>query len=111
MDEKKSLEANLISIPGMSRKTALAVCQGVGFSPRSLWNSLEPAQKRRLQEWMQDFFSKEGRLVGVDYRRARQKGKESLIQMGSFRGIRLRLGLPVRGQRTKTNARTCRRRF
>ena len=110
MEGKKNLLDALASIPGIGRKRAQLLCEGSGFSPRGKWENLTSSQRKRFQDWIYEWMKEEALPVGLDYLRARQEKRAQTIELGSRRGIRLRMGLPVRGQRTRTNARTSRQR-
>jgi len=112
MNKKKALWVALSDIPGVGKKTAQDACQKLGYLPTCPWGKLTEKQQRRLQLWLEEqAFQEKAKLFGTDFRRKNQKEKEALISLGSNRGIRLRKGLPVRGQRTHSNGRTARRRL
>lgn len=98
---EKRAEVALTTIFGIGRSLALEILEKVGLSPESHpanWTEDETRQVRRLIE---DEYLVEGQL-----RTEVQMNIKRLMDIGSNRGLRHRRGLPVRGQRTKTNART-----
>lgn len=108
MVEDKTLWLALCDIPGVGRKTALRICKEVGLLPNSKWGSLATKEQRSIQTWMEAALEGE-QALGRDFLRQRYKERKAKISLGSYQGIRLRQGLPVRGQRTHSNARTSRR--
>src|SRR5690606_41641632 len=95
------LEAALpnIGAPGCSRPRRLP--QATGVNPATRVRDLTEDEVNRLREYIDRHFKVEG-----DLRQEVQLNIKRLIEIGSSRGLRHRRGLPVRGQRTKTNART-----
>ena len=90
----------LTAIYGIGRSRAAAICIAAGIEPNRKIKDLTDAETDRLRENI-------GRLtVEGDLRREVQMSIKRLIDLGCYRGSRHRKGLPVRGQRTKTNART-----
>lgn len=108
MAEKKPLWLALCDIPGVGRKTALRICKEVGILPNCKWGSLALKEQKSIQNWMETALGEE-RALGKDFWRQYYKERKAKISLSSYQGIRLRLGLPVRGQRTHSNARTSRR--
>lgn len=98
---EKRAEVALTTIFGIGRSLALEILDKVGLSPEShpaTWSEEETREVRRLVE--------EEYLVEGQLRTEVQMNIKRLMDIGSNRGLRHRRGLPVRGQRTKTNART-----
>ena len=99
--DKKKLHVSLTYIFGIGPARALEVCKRCNIDPETRVNKLSEAQIAALNSLIQNNLVVEGdlrRQVAQDIRR--------LVSIGSYRGLRHRRGLPVRGQRTKTNART-----
>ncbi len=90
----------LTSIYGVGRTTAYKVCAGAGVDPTIKVKDLAEPQVEELRNEI-------GKLtVEGDLRRDVSMNIKRLMDLGSYRGIRHRRGLPMRGQRTQTNART-----
>ena len=90
----------LTSIYGIGRSRAAAICAAAGVQPNRKIKDLTDAEMERLRESI-------GKItVEGDLRREVQMSIKRLIDLGCYRGSRHRKGLPVRGQRTRTNART-----
>ena len=90
----------LTAIYGVGRSRAKAICIGSGIEPSRKIKDLTDAELDRLRENVQKL------TVEGDLRREVQMSIKRLIDLGCYRGSRHRKGLPVRGQRTRTNART-----
>ena len=90
----------LTAIYGVGRSRAKAICAGSGIEPNRKIKDLTDAEMDRLRESITRL------TVEGDLRREVQMSVKRLIDLGCYRGSRHRKGLPVRGQRTKTNART-----
>jgi small subunit ribosomal protein S13 len=98
---EKNLEVGLTYIFGIGRSTALKVCEATGLSPAEKVRDLTDPEITKLREYIDGNLQVEG-----DLRRDRQQSIKRLSEIGAYRGLRHRRGLPVNGQRTKTNART-----
>jgi small subunit ribosomal protein S13 len=96
----KRVEIGLTSIYGLGRSTSQDVLQKTGISPDTYVKDLTDDEVIKLREVIDDELTVEG-----DLRRERSQDVKRLQEIGSYRGQRHRRGLPVRGQRTKTNAR------
>jgi small subunit ribosomal protein S13 len=97
----KRAEIGLTYIYGIGRPTANKLLQDAGVSADTYVRDLTEDEVIKLRELI------DGRLaVEGDLRRERQQNVKRLQEIGSYRGLRHRRGLPVRGQNTKTNART-----
>jgi small subunit ribosomal protein S13 len=97
----KKLEIGLTYIFGIGRQTARRILNETGVDPHQRVRDLNDADTNRLRQIIERDFRVEGALrteVAMNIKR--------LMDIGSYRGIRHRRGLPVRGQRTHTNART-----
>jgi small subunit ribosomal protein S13 len=90
----------LTAIYGIGRARARAICRAAGVEPARRIKDLTDAEMERLREGVSRF------AVEGDLRREVQMSIKRLIDLGCYRGSRHRKGLPVRGQRTRTNART-----
>jgi small subunit ribosomal protein S13 len=98
---QKRLETGLTYIYGIGESTARQVCAELGLSPDEKVRDLTDEEITRLRTYIDGNLQVEG-----DLRRERSQAIKRLQEIGAYRGIRHRRGLPVRGQRTKTNART-----
>lgn len=99
--DKKRLEVSLTYIYGVGRKLANQIIEKLGLSKDMRARELNEDQIAQLNAILQSEYTVEG-----DLRRQIQNNIKRLIGIHCYRGIRHRLGLPVRGQRTRTNART-----
>ena len=90
----------LTSIYGVGRSSARKICASAGVEPSTKVKSLTEAEVERLRAEVGKF------TVEGDLRREIAMSVKRLIDLGCYRGLRHRKGLPVRGQRTHTNART-----
>jgi len=97
----KRVEISLTYIYGIGRSTAKKILAATGINPDTRVRDLTEDEVSRLREQIERNYRVEG-----DLRREVALNIKRLIEIGSYRGIRHRKGLPVRGQRTKTNART-----
>ena len=101
LPNQKRLEIGLTYIYGIGQPTAREICAALGLSPDTKVRDLTDEEVTKLQRHIDDAYQVEG-----DLRRERQQAIKRLTEIGAYRGLRHRRGLPVRGQRTKTNART-----
>ena len=90
----------LTAIYGIGRSRAKAICVAAGIEPNRKIKDLTDAEMERMREGITRL------TVEGDLRREVQMSIKRLIDLGCYRGSRHRKGLPVRGQRTRTNART-----
>ncbi len=97
----KRIEAALPYIYGIGRSRARKICEMTHINPDTRVRDLTEEEITRLRECIDRNFKVEGEL-----QREVQMNIRRLIDIGCYRGIRHRRGLPVRGQRTRTNART-----
>ena len=97
----KRSEIGLTYIYGIGRSTANEILKEVGVSPDTYVRDLTEDEVAKLRAAIDD-----GRTVEGDLRRERSQDIKRLQEIGCYRGLRHRRGLPVRGQKTKTNART-----
>ena len=96
----KHVWVGLTHIYGVGRTRAQATCAAAGVSPETKVKDLTEAEVNALRAQIAKF------AVEGDLRREVSMNIKRLMDLGTYRGIRHRRGLPVRGQRTKTNART-----
>ena len=101
LPNQKRLEIGLTYIYGIGQPTAHEICAALGLSPDTKVRDLTDEEVTKLQRHIDEHHRVEG-----DLRRERQQAVKRLIEIGAYRGLRHRRGLPVNGQRTKTNART-----
>ncbi|MEA2971913.1 MAG: small subunit ribosomal protein [Actinomycetota bacterium] len=98
---EKRLEISLTYIYGIGRTSATRVCTETGTDPSTRVRDLTDEEVARLRIWIDANLKVEG-----DLRRDVAQDIKRKIEIGCYQGIRHRRGLPVRGQRTHTNART-----
>ena len=98
--DNKHTEISLTYIYGIGRTTARQLCDATGVDPTSKVQDLSEDQLDQLRGEIAKL------NVEGDLRRENQLNIKRLLYLGCYRGIRHRRGLPLRGQRTKTNART-----
>ncbi len=101
LPREKRVEIGLTYIYGIGRKTANDILAATGVNPDTRVKDLTEEDVSKLREYIEHNLHVEGDLrrdVAFDIKR--------LIEIGCYRGVRHRKGLPVRGQRSKTNART-----
>lgn len=98
---RKRIEYALRYIHGVGPARSKAILEEAKIDPAKLADDLEPEELRSLLGVIQTRYRVEG-----DLRREASQNIRRLISIGSYRGLRHRRGLPVRGQRTSTNART-----
>ncbi len=97
----KATKISLTYIFGIGRTSAIEICTKTGIDPDKRTNDLTAEEVNSLRKIIESDYKVEGRLrteVALNIKR--------LMDIGCYRGLRHRRGLPVRGQRTKTNART-----
>ena len=97
----KRVEIGLTYIYGIGRTTSQQVCAALGLSPDTKIRDLTDDEVTKLRNYIDTELEVEG-----DLRRERQQSIKRLSEIGAYRGLRHRRGLPTHGQRTKTNART-----
>jgi small subunit ribosomal protein S13 len=101
LPNQKRLEVGLTYIYGIGPATARQVLAELGLSPDTKVRDLTDEETTKLQRYIDSNLQVEG-----DLRRERSQAVKRLQEIGSYRGLRHRRGLPVNGQRTKTNARS-----
>ena len=97
----KRVEVGLTYIYGVGRSTSNQLLAQLGISPDTYVRDLTDDEVAKLRDAIDNDHTVEG-----DLRRERSQNVKRLMEIGSYRGLRHRRGLPVRGQNTKTNART-----
>jgi small subunit ribosomal protein S13 len=97
---QKRVEIGLTYIYGVGRSTSNQILNGVGIDPETKVRDLTEEEIVRLREAIDRDLTVEG-----DLRRERSQNIKRLMDIGCYRGIRHRRGMPVNGQRTRTNAR------
>jgi small subunit ribosomal protein S13 len=98
---EKRLEISLTYIFGIGRPTAQKICTELGLDINTRVRNLTEEEVDKIRRWIDANATVEG-----DLRRDVQQDIKRKIEIGCYQGIRHRKGLPVRGQRTHTNART-----
>ena len=98
---EKRLEISLTYIFGIGKPTAQRMCADLGIDPNTRVRDLTDDEVNKLRGWVDQNITVEG-----DLRREVQTDIKRKIEIGCLQGVRHRKGLPVRGQRTHTNART-----
>jgi small subunit ribosomal protein S13 len=98
---EKRLEISLTYVFGIGRSTAALICQQTGLSPDTRVRDLTEEEVAQLRSFIEANLKVEG-----DLRREVAGHIKRKVEIGTYSGIRHRRGLPVRGQRTRTNART-----
>ena len=101
LPKDKRVEIGLTYIFGIGRKTAQQILEATGVNPDTRVKDLTEDDVSKLREYIDHNVHVEG-----DLRREVALNIKRLVEIGCYRGVRKRKGLPVRGQRTKTNART-----
>lgn len=98
---RKHIVISLRYIYGVGPAIASQVCEKAGIEPTKLADDLDEAELKRIRDILDNDYQVEG-----DLRREIAMHVKRLMDLGCYRGLRHRRGLPVRGQRTHTNART-----
>ncbi|MDR1892179.1 MAG: 30S ribosomal protein S13 [Oscillospiraceae bacterium] len=101
LPNEKRVEIGLTYILGIGRKTSNVLLESTGINPDTRCKNLTEDEVSKLREYIEKNLTVEG-----DLRREVAFDVKRLVEVGCYRGIRHRKGLPVRGQRSKTNART-----
>jgi small subunit ribosomal protein S13 len=96
----KRVEVGLTYIYGIGRSSSNTILSEAGIHPDTYVRDLTEDEVAKLRDAIED------RTVEGDLRRERSQAVKRLMEIGCYRGLRHRRGLPVRGQNTKTNART-----
>jgi small subunit ribosomal protein S13 len=101
LPNQKRLEIGLTYIYGIGQSSAQKICTALELDPDEKIKDLTDAEITKLRAYIDGELQVEG-----DLRRERSQSIKRLSEIGCYRGVRHRRGLPVNGQRTKTNART-----
>ena len=101
LPREKRVEIGLTYIYGIGLPRAQKILEETGVNPDTRINKLSDDELTKIREFIGQNYQVEG-----DLRREVQLNIKRLLEIGTYRGLRHRRGLPVRGQRTKTNART-----
>ncbi|NLV57738.1 MAG: 30S ribosomal protein S13 [Clostridiales bacterium] len=101
LPREKRVEVGLTYIFGIGLKTSQKIIKETGINPDTRVKDLTEQEISKLREYIEHHVKVEG-----DLRREVSLNIKRLVEIGSYRGVRHRRGLPVRGQNTKTNART-----
>lgn len=101
LPQNKQVWIGLTYIYGIGQSRSREILDQAGVEPSTPVKDLTEDEARRIREVVQD----QGRIEG-DLRKEVSQNIKRLMEIGSYRGVRHRKGLPVRGQRTNTNART-----
>ena len=101
LPREKRIEIGLTYIYGIGRSTAAVILEKAGINPDTRVKDLTEEEAGKIRKIIDEEYIVEG-----DLRREVSLNIKRLMEIGSYRGIRHRRGLPVRGQKTKTNART-----
>lgn len=99
--DKKRVEIALTYVYGIGSVSAKQICASLGIPSSKRAHELDEAEIARIRDYIEKNFTVEG-----DLRREISMNIKQLVDLGSYRGVRHRKKLPVRGQRTHTNART-----
>ena len=101
LPREKRVEIALTYIYGIGRKTANDILAATGINPDTRVKDMTEEDEAKIREYIDHHL-----IVAGDRRRDVALNIKRLVEIGCYRGVRHRKGLPVRGQRTKTNART-----
>ena len=102
LPKEKRVEIGLTYVYGIGRKSANDILAKAGVNPDTRVKDLTDEEEAKIRE----VIDKDGYVVEGDLRRMVALNIKRLVEINCYRGMRHRKGLPVRGQRTKTNART-----
>ena len=101
LPRNKRMDIALTYIYGIGRRAASSILAKAEISPDKKSDDIDENEVRRIREVLESEYAVEG-----DLRREQNMNIKRLMDLGCYRGLRHRRGLPVRGQRTHTNART-----
>jgi small subunit ribosomal protein S13 len=96
----------LVSLKGIGPSTADRICKALGVLPSTPFVKITQGQRKHIENWI---YEQNDILFESSLKRKLMRDVRKLVQIKNYRGLRLQRGLPVRGQRTKTNAKTARR--
>ena len=103
LPREKRIEVSLTYVYGIGQSTADEILAGTGINPDTRVKDLTADEEAKIR----DYIDKNNIMVEGDLRRNVALDIKRLTEIQCYRGVRHRKGLPCRGQRTKTNARTC----
>ena len=103
LPREKRIEVGLTYVYGIGQSTADEILAGTGINPDTRVKDLTADEEAKIR----DYIDKNNSMVEGDLRRNVALDIKRLTEIQCYRGVRHRKGLPCRGQRTKTNARTC----
>ena len=103
LPREKRIEVGLTYVYGIGQSTADEILAGTGINPDTRVKDLTADEEAKIR----DYIDKNNIMVKGDLRRNVALDIKRLTEIQCYRGVRHRKGLPCRGQRTKTNARTC----
>ena len=101
LPRENRVEIGLTYLYGIGRTSATKICAEVGIDPSTRVRDLTEEEVAKIRDYIDANYTVEG-----DLRRERRQNIARLMEIGCYRGLRHRKGLPVHGQRTHTNART-----
>lgn len=105
--EYKSIFLSLVNIYGFGKANSTFVCRKLGFSKNLKLKGLSKEQISKLIKTIESL----NKELASDLKKSKKLGLKKLILIKSYKGLRKMKGLPVRGQRTHTNAKTAKKRF
>lgn len=105
LPENKSIQFGLKYVYGIHKNRAFLICKNLGFSSNLKVKNLSTIQITQLTRFVESL----NFVTANDLKRLNLLDKKKLISIKSYRGLRRKKGLPVRGQRTRTNAKTSRK--
>ena len=103
LPREKRIQVGLTYVYGIGQSTADEILAGTGINPDTRVKDLSADEEAKIR----DYIDKNNIMVEGDQRRNVALDNKRLTEIQCYRGVRHRKGLPCRGQRTKTNARTC----
>jgi small subunit ribosomal protein S13 len=106
LPENKSVFFSITNIFGIGKSKSIFICKQLGFSPNLRFKTMTKEQISKLIY----FIESSNLVITGDLKKQKLLNLKKLFSIKSYRGVRLKQGLPVRGQRTHTNARTARKR-
>ena len=101
LPREKRVEIGLTYLYGIGRTSATKICAEVGIDPSTRVRDLTEEEVAKIRDYIDANYTVEG-----DLRRERRQNIARLMEIGCYRGLRHRRNLPLRGQNTRTNART-----
>ena len=103
LNVKKRLPYSLTGVRGIGLSRAKMICKALNLDEMRFLSDLSDVELRALSEYINEHYSE---VIGSNLRRNEQKRIQELMSLGNYRGLRHRKRLPVRGQRTSSNAKT-----